>query len=605
MRRVSGGRTGRPLLLAALLVVHGHVAAAVAASERPARTLEFRYSAPDAGEVQLVWGVDGWQAVPEAQRPAGTVIRNGVMHTLMARSGDRFHASLRVDPQVAVDYGFLVARTFDGVKVTARLGWDGRKEFRLPPGTGPEVLLAKCSLDLFPSPGPGTVFVGLLCLLSAAGASFLIDFLVRRTPPDLRRRTVVAVLLVIVTVGIIARLAAAVQWNQDHANNPMRLIGDEPGFDSMARDLLDRHGFRWPGRVPLYPAWLAAVYGVSGRSLHAVPYFQSFLGLATIVLTFLLGRSIFGQRAGLMASFWASTSYVLVMQPLHILSEALYTPILLLVALALVRGFSRAAGSDALVAGFLIGVANLIRPALLLFPPLLGSLLPFVKEPRKMATRWFALCAVSFLVVLPWLVHNYVRYGAVLPLQTSNAILWQGSPEYYHLTHDKGYTYLRVWQEVLYGPGWKRNDPTSVPGDRYWTRRALRSILDEPGIYIRFAGEKVFTYWLGDPSADWGNRSVFSYAGLRQADYSSFAAVQLILARFLPIIAFASVIFLRPVRGKSLPLLILMGYFTLLHALTHAEARLSEPLQPLLLVVIAGAVVTIFDVVKGHAPAPD
>jgi hypothetical protein len=34
---------------------------------------------------------------------------------------------------------------------------------------------------------------------------------------------------------------------------------------------------------------------------------------------------------------------------------------------------------------------------------------------------------------------------------------------------------------------------------------------------------------------------------------------------------------------------ILLVYFTLLHAVGHAEARLSEPLQPFLLVLISGA----------------
>jgi hypothetical protein len=527
------------------------------------------------------------------------------MVTPMTRIGDRFQAEVRVDPGVAVDYGFLVTRTHDGVELEARPGWDGRREFRVSPGRSPAVLETESYLDLFPSPGFGTYLFGLICLLSAAGAAFLIDFRIRRMSPDSRRRAVVAALIVIAAVGMGIRIGEAVQWNRDHPDDPGRLAGDEPGYDSMARQLLDGHGFIWPGRVPLYPAWLAGVYKISGRSVHAVPFFQSFLGLATIVITFFLGKSIFGSRSGLLASFWASASYVLAGQSLHLLSEALYTPVLSLTALALVKAFSETTRKNTLVAGVLIGVANLARPALLLFPPLLGSLLPFARERGRMAKHWLGLCLVSFLVVSPWVLHNYLKYGAVIPLQTSNAILWQGSPEYYHLTHDKGYTYMRVWKEILYGPGWRPNDPTSVPGDRYWTGRAVRSILAEPAVYLKFAGEKVFTYWLGDPGADWGNRRIFSYTGLRQAGFSSLAAVQVIFARFLPVVALSAVVFLRTVRSKSLPLLVLMGYFTLLHALTHAEARLSEPLQPLLLVVIAGAVMTAIDHAKGHAPDPD
>jgi hypothetical protein len=39
----------------------------------------------------------------------------------------------------------------------------------------------------------------------------------------------------------------------------------------------------------------------------------------------------------------------------------------------------------------------------------------------------------------------------------------------------------------------------------------------------------------------------------------------------------------------------MIGYFTLLHAMTHAEARLSEPLQPILLILIGGAFMTVID----------
>src|SRR6266540_4306473 len=35
---------------------------------------EIRYQVADASEVFLVWGINGWANVPEAQRPAGTVV---------------------------------------------------------------------------------------------------------------------------------------------------------------------------------------------------------------------------------------------------------------------------------------------------------------------------------------------------------------------------------------------------------------------------------------------------------------------------------------------------------------------------------------------------
>jgi len=583
------------LFLASILLIGIPSPEASQSQVGPSRTLEFRYRAPEAGEVFLVWGIEGWQAVPEREQPPGTTIRNRVMLTPMVRRGSRFLANVQVVPGVSVEYGFLVTKTCDGLELEVRPVWDGRKEFRVEAGESPDLLEIDSSLELFPPIDLGTFLYGLAYLLFAIAAAFLTDFLFRRVHSRSDRVVLVVALIVIVAVGFGLRIGTAVVWNHDRPDSPARLIGDEPGFDSMARQLLDGHGFTWPGRVPLYPVWLAAVYGISGGSVHAVPYFQSLLGVATILLTFYLGKWIFGPRVGLLASFWASASYVLVQQPLHLLSEALYTPVLLLVMLSLANAFSEPTRSRFFATGALIGVCNLIRPALLFSPLFLAVLLPFVQERKKIAKFWLGLCAVSFLVVFPWILHNHLKYRAIIPLQTSNAILWQGSPEYYHLVHDRGYTYLRIWNEILYGPGWQQHDPTSIAGDRYWTGRALESILAEPTVYLKYAGEKIFTYWLGDPSADWGNRHIFSYTGLRQVGFTSYGAVQIIFARFLPIVALIALLFLRSEGSKILPLLVMMGYFTLLHAMTHAEARLSEPLQPMLLILIGGAFMTGID----------
>jgi hypothetical protein len=262
---------------------------------------------------------------------------------------------------------------------------------------------------------------------------------------------------------------------------------------------------------------------------------------------------------------------------------------LILVALALFDALQRPSLRRFAWAGTLVGISNLIRPTLLAYPLLLVTLLIFLAGRRKLLPYGAVYIASSLIVVSPWVIHNYIRYQAIFPLQTSNAILWQGSPEYYHLIHDQGYTYERIWTEILYGPGWQARDPNNISGDRYWTRRALQSIAAEPLVYMKFAGEKFFTFWLGDPSADWGGRPVFSYGGLRGIGFSPQDAIKVMLLRALPLVAFGSILLLRAKWRRLAPVLVLLLYFTLLHALTHAEARLSEPLQPFLFILIAMA----------------
>lgn len=396
-------------------------------------------------------------------------------------------------------------------------------------------------------------------------------------------------LLAVLTWGVCLRLDAAAVWNGHRPNDASRLVGDEPNYDNLARELLAGWGFTWPGRVPLYPLWLAGVYWLTGGSYAAVPYVQIVLGVAVIALTFALGRRLFGFWAGLLAAALAANSYILIQQGLHLLSEALYTPALLMVALSLDQAVQEPRPARLAWAGFWVGVANLVRPMLFLFPLAAGVLFVAALGPRRAWRAALVYAAAAMLVVAPWLVRNYQRYGAWFALQTSNAILWQGSPEYYHLVRDEGYTYMRIWDEVLYGEGWRERDPNSVAGERYWTARALSSIRAEPAVYLRFAAEKAVTYWIGDPGADWNDTYPFNFQALREIGFTQKDAVLVSIARALPLAAGLCLLGLRRHWRRLLPVLAALGYATLLHAATHAEARLSEPLQPLLLVLLAGA----------------
>ena len=390
-------------------------------------------------------------------------------------------------------------------------------------------------------------------------------------------------------MGLTIRLVGSADWNSYHPDNAERLIGDEPGYDNLAREFVQGHGFTWPGRVPLYPLWLAGIYSLNGGSYQSVAYIQSFLGVLSILLTFFMGKYLFNHKVGLLAAALSASSYVQIHQGFHLLSEILYTPFLLIVGMTLWKAWQTRSLVHFLIAGICLGLANLVRPTLLFFSIFLLLVMFVFKRDRQTLFGGLIYLITSVLVISPWVVHNFIRYNALIPLQTSNAILWQGSPEYYHLIRDQEYTYIQVWQDVLYKPGWENLDPNSVAGDRYWTQRALKSIASEPLVYLKFAGEKLFTFWIGDPDADWDKSFPFDYKALIRSDFLPIDTIQILIARAIPLIAFIAAILLYRQGQNLLPIILLIIYLNLTHAFTHAEARLSEPLQPFLLVIIAGA----------------
>src|SRR5688572_21639148 len=90
---------------AALRPPHAH--GATAYQEQPLVTHVLRYNSSEASEVALIWGVDGWHMLPEAQRPLATTIiktANEVMRTPMKRVNGLFEVTLQVPAGATINY---------------------------------------------------------------------------------------------------------------------------------------------------------------------------------------------------------------------------------------------------------------------------------------------------------------------------------------------------------------------------------------------------------------------------------------------------------------------------------------------------------------------
>ncbi len=88
-------------------------------------TVEIHYNSPEAGVVDLVWGIDGWQRVPEELGNEVGITENGLMFTPMHREAEVFSAEIHVPAGSIVDYGFSVKETADGRIVDV---WDKGKD---------------------------------------------------------------------------------------------------------------------------------------------------------------------------------------------------------------------------------------------------------------------------------------------------------------------------------------------------------------------------------------------------------------------------------------------------------------------------------------------
>jgi 4-amino-4-deoxy-L-arabinose transferase-like glycosyltransferase len=403
----------------------------------------------------------------------------------------------------------------------------------------------------------------------------------------------VLILSVLVLGGLGLRLQAAWQRNTEAPDElALRFVGDESGYEEAADALLHGSFFQSPVRVPIYPLFIAAVYYALGERAPAkLLYIQTFVGVAVVPLTYLLARRLTGVMPALVAAGIVAFDDPLIEHARQIYSEIVYTPLLLVALLALLGALQTPRLWRFAWAGASMAVVTLCRPTTALFPLLLPWLLPRRWPWKQQGSVCLVYGLTMIAVIAPWTYHNWRTYHRFLPLSVSGGALYQGSPEFYHLTRRQR-DYFAIWGNELNPQRNGGHDPHTIEGDRYFNQRGLQSIRAEPLVYVTYSLKKVVYLWLGDPMAGWGYWNVYDWHTMRSwYPYSLPKLLNMFVARQLPLAALATLVFLA-VRGRLRPLLpfvAVCAYFTLVHMITWAEMRYSGPLHPLLAIILVMA----------------
>jgi hypothetical protein len=196
-------------------------------------------------------------------------------------------------------------------------------------------------------------------------------------------------------------------------------------------------------------------------------------------------------------------------------------------------------------------------------------------------------------VIALWTYHKWRTFHRFLPLSISAEALWQGSPEFYHLK-ERQRNMHDIWAHELNPERNGGHDPHTIEGDRYFTQRGIQSILAEPMVYAIYSLQKAGHLWVG-----WGYWEMYDWHMRRSwFSYPPLKVLRILVARQLPMVALAALVFLA-VRGRIRPLLPFMvigAYFKFVHPITWAEMRYTEPLHPLLAIIVVTAASASFDI---------
>jgi 4-amino-4-deoxy-L-arabinose transferase-like glycosyltransferase len=224
-----------------------------------------------------------------------------------------------------------------------------------------------------------------------------------RGAPFAAHRSDAFALLLVIAVGAVVRLVF-------FPRAPVFIGGDTSQYYGPALALMTggEEGFPLPlKRPPLYPAFVDLVGAWLGPDLRVLLAVQHLLGLATAALTYGIGRLAFGRPAGLLAGLATALSGGLLIFEHYVLTEALFTPLLVLAAFLALLGVRRDSVRLYVLAGLAIGLATLTRPHAQLLLPLVPLVALAVHHRRRPVLRAAVVtCVAAAFLIVPWIARN-------------------------------------------------------------------------------------------------------------------------------------------------------------------------------------------------------
>ena len=295
------------------------------------------------------------------------------------------------------------------------------------------------------------------------------------------------------------------------------IAGDAEGYWELAKDLAHGRDYavysppRRVMRMPAFPAILAGSIVCFGESLWAARLVLACVGTAACGLVFLLGRALFDERVGLLASAWTAVSPTLVGFSVLILSETVFAFAILLqlwlMALLYRRHLERAAFQSseggrrmnlglAFAVGAAGGFACLVRPSWLLVPPGIAVLWWWLAGRNRFRMYEAALlCAGCVAVLTPWTIRNFRVTGHFVP-----TTLWMGASLYDGLNPEAtGDSDMAFFESDRLATD---RGMTEYAVDRYYRKLAVDYAFEHPGRAVQLALVKLGRYWSPWPNAD-------------------------------------------------------------------------------------------------------
>ena len=431
------------------------------------------------------------------------------------------------------------------------------------------------------------------------------------------------ILAMIIAVSVLLRLGAAF-----YLGNTVEILPgtfDQLSYHRLALRIIDGYGFSfgelwWPitkANEPtahwsfLYTLYIAVVYKIFGPNPLVARVIQAIItGVLLPFLTFQLGKYLFNKTVGLVTAGISAIYIYFVYYASTLMTESFYILSILASLYLAMKLVETHQGTDqthrklvkyAILLGFLMGIAALLRQLIILFFPFIFLWVWWSgrKSGKKSLIPYLAVTGIVIAaMILPFTAYNYARFDRFVLLNTNAgyAFFWGNHPihgtNFYPILPPELGSYQGLIPEELH-----HLDEAAL--DTELLGRGIQFILDDMPRYIQLSLSRISPYFMFWPSPESGLISnisrVFSF-GI----FWPFMLAGLIYAPFSR--------YLRQKLNMAAPLMLIYTFifiYAAIHILTWTLIRYRLPIDAVSLIFAALIFVHLADLIQTKYKQPN
>jgi len=378
------------------------------------------------------------------------------------------------------------------------------------------------------------------------------------------------IIALIFIFALLPRLILAIYSTQIPSN-------DDLGYDERAMHILDGKGFGQQGRLisykePFYSFFLAGIYSVFGHNYAAARIMQAFLGALVCVIIFLISARLFNPKIAFISGLISAFNPGFVKSAEYLLTENLYTFLLVLAVYFLVRQAQEGGIKNLVILGLILGVTALTRAVIFFFPLFIAlfmgkHLIPGNYSNKKCAAAIILFIFCFILPISPWTIRNWKVHHRFVPIVSRT-----GAGLYTSYLPPKGK--LFGFDADDENTRQARLIESEVERDAFLKRKALDYIIKNPRAVLKLELLKIAYFW-----------SVFDW------EIVGYGVYNFMYGFILPFFIYA-IAATRAGFRKLLPVYLPIIYSFLIALATYGSPRFRLPVEPYIIILGSAGIVS-------------